>query len=99
MQKIILCFAVFAIILSFVISSNAMSAKDQMQGYALNKKYCVSCHDSVADPEKPGFTRDTWHLVLNLMHKNGLEKLSAEETEILIDYFYTIRKGLEREAG
>ncbi|MCF6265470.1 MAG: hypothetical protein L3J57_02860 [Desulfuromusa sp.] len=70
-----------------------------MHGYALNNKYCVSCHDSVADPGKPGFTRDTWHLIINIMHKNGLENLSAEESGALVDYFYKIRKGLEREAG
>ena len=95
-KTLVACLVVLAF---FVASSYAMNAKDQMQGYALNNKYCVSCHDSVADPEKPGFTRDTWHLILNLMHKHGLGKLTAEESETLIDYFYTIRKGLEREAG
>ncbi len=50
-----------------------------MWGYALNITHCVSCHDSVADPEKLGFTRDTWYLIINIMHKNGLESLSDEE--------------------
>lgn len=77
----------------------AESTKSYMEGYSLNKKYCMSCHDSVADPEKPGLTRDEWHLVLNLMHQKGLQKLSNEEKEILVDYFYTIRKGIEQEAG
>lgn len=80
-------------------SSYAMNAKDQMNGYALSKKYCTSCHDSVADPEKPGFTRDTWHLLINIMHKNGLENLTVEENGALVDYFFLIRKGLELEAG
>jgi hypothetical protein len=80
-------------------SSFAQSTNTVMAGYALNKKYCVSCHDSVANPEKDGFTRDNWHLILNLMHKHGLQKLSYEEKEALVDYFYTIRKGMEKEAG
>jgi hypothetical protein len=49
--------------------------------------------------EKAGFTRDTWHLTLNLMHKHGLQQLSSEEKEALIDYLFTIRKGMEQEAG
>jgi mono/diheme cytochrome c family protein len=97
MKKILiisLCLLVF-----LVASSYAMSANEQMQGYALNNTHCVSCHDSVADPEKPGFTRDTWHLIINIMHKNGMEKLSDEDKGALVDYFYMIRKGLERSAG
>jgi len=82
-----------------VASSYAMSSKEQKNGYQLVKKYCNSCHDSVADPEKRGFTRDTWHLILNNMHKHGLEKLSTEESGSLVDYLYAIRKGMEREAG
>ncbi|MFK5925495.1 MAG: hypothetical protein QM483_02585 [Desulfuromusa sp.] len=97
MQKILM--SLICILAFLVASGYAMSSKDQMQGYALNNQHCVSCHDSVADPEKPGFTRDTWHLIINIMHKNGLESLSAEENGALVDYFYTIRRGLEREAG
>ncbi|MCD6186557.1 MAG: hypothetical protein J7K09_00215 [Desulfuromusa sp.] len=97
MKKVLI--SLICIVAFFVASSYAMSTKDQMHGYALNNKYCVSCHDSVADPEKPGFTRDTWHLIINIMHKNGLESLSVEENGALVDYFYMIRKGLEREAG
>jgi hypothetical protein len=82
-----------------VTSSFALDAKKLTEGYALNQKYCTSCHDSVADPEKPGFTRDTWHLILNIMHKHGLQKISPEENDALIDYFFTIRKGMEAEAG
>ncbi|WP_321391675.1 hypothetical protein [uncultured Desulfuromusa sp.] len=87
------------ILIFFVVSSYAATTKDQMHGYALNKKYCVSCHDSVADPEKTGFTRDTWHLIINIMHENGLETLTTEENGALVDYFFMIRKGMEREAG
>jgi hypothetical protein len=80
-------------------NSFALDAKSVKDGYELNKKYCVSCHDSVANPEKRGFTRDSWHLILNLMHKHGLQELSNEETEALIDYFYKIRKGMENQPG
>lgn len=87
--------------LSILLGSNsfALDVRSVKDGYELNKKYCVSCHDSVANPERDGFTRDSWHLILNLMHKHGLQKLSNEETEALIDYFYTIRKGMENQAG
>lgn len=97
MKKVLLGLICLSVVL--VASTYAMSTKDQMHGYALNNKYCVSCHDSVADPEKPGFTRDTWHLIINIMHKHGLETLTTEESGALVDYFYMIRKGLEREAG
>lgn len=95
-KALIITICIFALM---VASSYALSAKEQMNGYALNNKYCTSCHDSVADPEKTGFTRDTWHLIINIMHKHGLQKLSTEENGALVDYFYLIRKGIEREAG
>lgn len=97
MHKVLI--GLICVLTFFVASSYATTSKDQMQGYALNNKYCVSCHDSVADPEKRGFTRDTWHLIINVMHKNGLETLSVEENGALVDYFFMIRKGMEREAG
>lgn len=84
----------------FVSAVCAMDAKEQMQGYALHNQHCLSCHDSVADPEKPGFTQDTWFLIINIMHdKYGMESLSVEDKGKLTDYLYTIRKGIEREAG
>lgn len=97
MKKIL--FLTVCIFTFLVVTSYGMSADEQMKGYQLSKKYCTSCHDSVADPEKQGFTRDTWHLILNIMHKHGLKKLSNEESGTLVDYLYTIRKGIEREAG
>ncbi len=68
------------------------------EGYALHNNHCLKCHDSVANPEQPGLTRDRWHLVLNLMHKFGLD-FSDDDKEKLIDYLFTIRKGMEKEAG
>ncbi len=89
------------VITVFVASSAyALDAKAQMEGYALHNQYCLSCHDSVADAEKPGFTQDTWHLIINIMHeKYGMEGVSAADKAKLTDYLYTIRKGIEREAG
>lgn len=92
---------IILVLLTFVVASAyAMDAKDQMQSYALHNQHCLSCHDSVADPEKPGFTQDTWFLIINIMHeKYGMEGLSAGDKGKLTDYLYTIRKGIEREAG
>ena len=68
------------------------------KAFALYAKKCLGCHDSVADPEKPGRTRDDWHLVVNVMHGYGME-MTADEGEIIIDLLYDLRKGMEREAG
>jgi uncharacterized protein YxeA len=89
------------VLLTFVAASAyAMDAKEQMQGYALHNQYCLSCHDSVADPEKPGFTQDTWFLIINIMHeKYGMQSLPADDKGKLTEYLYTIRQGIEREAG
>lgn len=95
-----------ALVMSLLISSFvvaglcAMVTENPAQGYALHNQHCLGCHDSVADPEKPGFTRDTWFLILNVMHdKYGMKELSADDKAQLVDYLYTIRKGIEREAG
>jgi hypothetical protein len=71
---------------------------DSMKAFKVYQEKCLGCHDSVADPEKPGRTRDDWHLVINVMHGYGLD-LSLEESEQIIDLLYDLRKGLEREAG
>jgi mono/diheme cytochrome c family protein len=68
------------------------------QAFAIYQKKCLGCHDSVADPEKPGRTRDDWFLVVNVMHGYGFD-LSNEEAEAITDLLYDLRKGLEREAG
>ena len=71
---------------------------DRMKAYKLYQQKCNGCHDSVANPELPGRTRDDWHLVVNVMHDYGLD-LSFEESEMIIELLYDLRKGLEREAG
>jgi len=71
---------------------------EHQNAHAVYAKKCLNCHVSVADPEKPGRTRDDWHLVVNVMHGYGLD-LTAEESEMIIDLLYDLRKGMEREAG
>jgi len=68
------------------------------QAYKLYTVKCTTCHDGVADPDKPGKTRDEWHIVIKLMHDLGLD-ITEAEAETLVDFFFTIRKGMEKEAG
>jgi len=70
----------------------------QQNSFKVYQQKCLGCHDSVADPEKPGRTRDDWHLVIQVMHGNGLD-LNIEESNQIIDLLYNLRKGMEREAG
>ena len=82
---------------NLVAAEKAKSKKmDHMKAYQMYQQKCLGCHDSVADPELPGRTRDDWHLVVNVMHGYGMD-LSLEESEIIIDLLYDLRKGLERE--
>jgi hypothetical protein len=71
---------------------------DYSAAYAVFDQKCTGCHGSVADPEKPGKTRDDWHLVVNVMHRHGLD-LTTKQSEIIIDILYSLRKGIEKEAG
>ena len=68
------------------------------KAYALYQSKCIGCHISDADPEKAGRTRDDWHLVVQVMHKYGLD-LTDVESDMIIDLLYDLRKGMEREAG
>lgn len=68
------------------------------KAYALHQDKCLGCHISVADPEKAGRTRDDWHLVVQVMHRYGLD-LTNDESDMIIDLLYDLRKGMEREAG
>ena len=68
------------------------------KAFALYTQKCLGCHDSVADPEKPGRTRDDWHLVVNVMHGYGLD-MTPEEADMIVDLLYDLRQGMEREAG
>jgi hypothetical protein len=68
------------------------------EAFAMYTKKCLGCHDSIADPEKPGRTRDDWVLVVNVMHGYGLD-MTIEESGMIVDLLYDLRKGMEREAG
>ena len=90
----------------FIFGSHGIAMQETQSGkkimhakaYALYQNKCLGCHLSVADPEKPGRTRDDWHLVVQVMHGYGLD-LMAEEGDMIIDLLYDLRKGMEREAG
>lgn len=92
-------FLSFALGLFLVIShsGNAMeedSEKQRVEHYKAFQLYqdkCLSCHDSVADPEKPAKTRDEWYVVINVMHEYGLD-LTLEEKENITDLLYDLRK-------
>jgi len=71
---------------------------DHKKAFAIYKKKCLLCHDSVADPEKPGRTQDEWLLVLKTMHKYGLD-LNSEQTELIGGLLYELRRGMEKEPG
>ena len=81
-------------------SRTAKSQKktDHKKAFTLYKQKCLLCHDSVADPEKPGRTQDEWLLVLKTMHGYGLD-LTPEQTELIGGLLYDLRKGIEKEAG
>jgi mono/diheme cytochrome c family protein len=71
---------------------------DQKKAFAIYQQKCLTCHDSVADPEKEGRTRDDWHLVVNVMHGYGMDLTDAEAAAIT-DLLYELRSGIEKEAG
>lgn len=85
-------------------NGNAMEGKKDkkrsghINSFQIYQKRCLGCHDSVADPEKPGRTRDEWHIVVNLMHGYGL-KLTSEEGEAITDLLFDLRRGIEKDAG
>jgi len=64
--------------------------------YLLYENKCLACHESIADPERPGKTRDEWYIVVDIMHKYGLD-LTEEETEKLTDFLFDLRKGVKSE--
>jgi hypothetical protein len=97
---------VFAVGVLLVVQSPGVVAAEKAQAKKMNhieafkvyQQKCLGCHDSIANPELPGRTRDDWHLVVNVMHGYGMD-LSTEESEMIIDLLYDLRKGLERDPG
>ena len=80
------------------ILAKAGQKTDYEKAFTVYTQKCNGCHVSVADPEKPGRTRDDWHIVVNVMHDYGMD-LTTEESEMIIDLLYKLRRGMEREAG
>jgi len=78
--------------------AKAGKTTDFRKAYEVYSQKCTSCHVSVADPEKPGRTRDDWLIVVNVMHDFGLD-LTNDESDLIIDLLYKLRRGMEREAG
>ena len=74
--------AVVLVSMQTAVTAGDKSAAKRMatkQAFELYQNKCLGCHDSVADPEKPGRTRDDWHLVVQVMHRYGLD-LTDDET-------------------
>lgn len=68
------------------------------KAYQLIEQKCTGCHVSVVDPERPGKTRDEWYAVVRLMQSHGF-KLTDQETELIVDHLYAVRRGIEKTPG
>jgi mono/diheme cytochrome c family protein len=73
-------------------------AYDRKLEFAVFNKNCTQCHVSVADPERPGKTRDEWYRIVNLMEGHGLV-LTQEEADMIVDLLFKLRTGVEDQAG
>jgi hypothetical protein len=71
---------------------------EHQKAFKIYQQKCLSCHDSVADPEKPGRTQDEWLLVVKTMHGYGLG-LTADETDLIAGLLYDLRRGMEKDPG
>lgn len=101
---------VLMVVLAFICSvgiasamSDELAAKNpdaatQQKSYALFNQKCLSCHVSVADPERPGKTRDGWMVVVKFMDKHFVE-LTEAEADYLVDFLFALRPGTEKEPG
>ena len=76
----------------------APAAQAQKDAYQLYQSKCLDCHVSVADPERPGKTRDSWAVVVKFMDKHYVN-LSDAEADKLVDLLFALRKGLEKDPG
>ena len=88
---------VFLVVGSHVLAGEKKRV-DHQRVFTVYTQKCLGSHDSVADPEKPGRTRDGWHLVVNIMNGYGLG-LTDQETELITDLLYDLRWGIEGEPG
>jgi hypothetical protein len=91
--------SMFVLVGSNVLDVGAGAQKvDHMKAWKVYTAKCLNCHDSVADPEKPGRTRDDWRLVVTIMHGYGIG-LSDAEADLVTNLLYDLRRGIEREPG
>jgi mono/diheme cytochrome c family protein len=96
---LMLCAAVVLLLLhSPWVAADEKKKVEHKKAYEIYKNKCLSCHVSVADPEKPGHTRDEWFLKVNVMHGYGLD-LTDQEAAAIVDLLYELRPGMEKEAG
>ncbi len=70
----------------------------RQEEFVVFQKHCVQCHNSVADPERPGKTRDEWYRIINLMEVHGLE-ISQAEADMIVDLLFNLRRGIEDTPG
>lgn len=81
-----------------IVPNPAAKPVDKQYEFAVFKKHCTQCHNSVADPERPGKTRDEWYAVINLMEGHGLN-ISQGEADMIVDLLYGLRRGIEENPG
>lgn len=95
----LLLFAVSVLPRSAAAADKAVKAgHPNSKAYQLIVQKCTGCHVSVVDPERPGKTRDEWYAVVRLMQAHGF-KLSDQETELIVDHLYAVRRGIEKTPG
>jgi|OpeIllAssembly_1097287.scaffolds.fasta_scaffold89604_2 hypothetical protein len=74
------------------------SGHPSSKAHQLIVQKCTGCHVSVVDPERPGKTRDEWYAVVRLMQSHGF-RLTDQETELIVDHLYAVRRGIEKTPG
>ena len=90
--------AVLMLLHSPWVAADEKEKVEHRNAFSIYKEKCLGCHDSVADPEKPGRTRDDWFLVVNVMHGYGFD-LSDQEAQAITDLLYELREGIEKDPG
>lgn len=104
MAKRLLRAALLFLAVAVAPSSSAAADKAVKPGRPTSRAYqlilqkCTGCHVSVADPERPGKTRDEWYAVVRLMQSHGFQ-LTDQETESIVDHLYAVRRGIEKTPG
>lgn len=81
-----------------VVANPDAIVKAKQEEFAVFQKHCVQCHNSVADPERPGKSRDEWYRIVNLMEVHGL-KISQAEADMIVDLLFNLRRGIEDTPG